>query len=203
MQSSAIAWKVKLLLQMISLSPYQATWVTEFRGFGVRLREELGSLAVRIDHIGSTSVPGLAAKDIIDIQVTVEALIPAVEDAIVAAGYSRSQHLSDHVPPLGDSDPKQWQKWMFKGVSGRPVNLHVRMDGRANQRYALLFRDYLRANPLVSSAYGEAKAGIIKYHHEDEMDAYYDIKDPVCDLIMGGAEVWAAATGWSFDESDC
>lgn len=188
---------------MISLSPYQATWPSEFRDFGIRLRHHLGSLALRIDHIGSTSVPGLVAKDIVDIQVTVEDLRPAVEEAILASGYRRSRHLTDHVPPACNPDPAQWQKWMFTGEGERPVNLHVRIEGRANQRYALLFRDYLRANPLVSRAYGQVKASIIKHHPEDDMDAYYDIKDPVCDIIMGGAETWAAATTWVFGESDC
>ena len=188
---------------MISLSPYQPTWRSDFRDFGTRLRQHLGSLALRIDHIGSTSVPGLAAKDIVDIQVTVEDLLPAVEEAILAAGYARSRHLTDHVPPACNPEPAQWQKWMFKGEGERPINLHVRIEGRANQRYALLFRDFLRANPLVSRAYGQVKASIIKYHPEDDMDAYYDIKDPVCDIIMGGAETWAAATAWALEESDC
>ena len=62
---------------MIALSPYQPAWPSEFSGLAGRLRRHLGPLALRIDHIGSTSVPGLAAKDIIDIQVTVEALARA------------------------------------------------------------------------------------------------------------------------------
>ena len=107
------------------------------------------------------------------------------------------------MPPACNSDPSQWQKWVFRRERGRPINLHVRIEGRANQRYALLFRDYLRANPLVSQAYGQAKSNIIKYHPEEDMDAYYDIKDPVCDIIIGGAETWAAATAWSLGESDC
>lgn len=188
---------------MITLSPYQSTWPSEFRDLGARLRHHLGPLALRIDHIGSTSVPGLAAKDILDIQVTVEALLPAVEEAVLAAGYDRSRHLTDHVPPAANPDPAQWQKWMFKGEGERPINLHVRMNGRANQRYALLFRDYLRASPLVSHAYGQVKASIINHHPEEDMVAYYDIKDPVCDIIMGGAETWAEATAWVLGESDC
>ena len=187
---------------MISLSPYRPSWPSEFKDLGTDLRQHLGPLALRIDHIGSTSVPGLAAKDIIDIQVTVAALIPAVEEAILAAGFRRSSPVIDHVPPAGDPDPAQWEKWLFQRKDGRPINLHVRIEGRANQRYALLFRDYLRANPQVSRAYGQVKDGIIKYHPEDDMEAYYDIKDPVCDIIMGGAETWAAATEWVLGESD-
>ena len=188
---------------MLALSPYQSTWPSEFRDFANSLRHHLALLALPIDNIGSTSVTELAAKDIIDIQVTVEELSPEVEEAILAAGYRRLRHLSDHVPPVSNPDPAQWEKWVFQEESGRRVNLHVRIEGRANQRYALLFRDYLRANPLVSQAYEEVKAGIIKHHPEGDMDAYYDIKDPVCDIIMGGAEIWAEATTWTLGGSDC
>ena len=47
------------------------------------------------------------------------------------------------------------------------------------------------------------KSNIIQYHPEEDMDAYYDIKDPLCDIIMGGVEIWAAATAWTLGESDC
>jgi GrpB-like predicted nucleotidyltransferase (UPF0157 family) len=99
---------------MISLSPYRAAWLSEFRDYGTVLRDHLGSLALRIDHIGSTSIPGLAAKDILDIQVTVETLLPEIEEAILTAGYVRLQYLADHVPPAYNPDPVQWQKWVFK-----------------------------------------------------------------------------------------
>ena len=58
----------------IVIIPYQNRWRSEFREVARRLRQVLGDLASRIDHIGSTSVPGLGAKDIIDIQITVEDL---------------------------------------------------------------------------------------------------------------------------------
>ena len=56
---------------MITIVSYQATWRAEFMMLGRHLRQNLDDLALRIDHIGSTAVPGLAAKDIIDIQITV------------------------------------------------------------------------------------------------------------------------------------
>ena len=59
---------------MLQILPYQATWPGEFQTISRPLRAALSDLALRIDHIGSTSVPGLAAKDIIDIQITVVAL---------------------------------------------------------------------------------------------------------------------------------
>ena len=83
----------------------------------------------------------------------------------------------------------------------RPTHLHVRAQGRANQRYALLFRDYLRAYPVAAGAYGEIKRALARYHPEN-WDAYYDIKDPVCDVIWSAAEEWTKMTGWEPGPSD-
>ncbi len=190
---------------MITILPYQAHWQGEFEAIGAQLRHRLGELALRIDHIGSTAVPGLAAKDIIDIQVTAQALTPAIEAALQGAGYARIERITqDHIPPGSDQSPDDYRKWFFKSpVTHRAVNLHVRLPGRANQRYALLFRDYLRAHPPIAAAYAQVKIALVKYHPEDDMDAYYDIKDPVCDIIMGGAEAWAATTGWQLGATAC
>jgi GrpB-like predicted nucleotidyltransferase (UPF0157 family) len=170
---------------------------------GRELRNALRDLALRIDHIGSTSVPGLAAKGVLDIQVTARALTTEVDDAVNSAGYERLTHTTrDHVPPGGAEDPEQWSKWFYKQRGdGRRVNLHVRVVGRANQRYAVLFRDYLRANPAMAVAYGQVKRVLAAYH-ADDVEACYAIKDPVCDVIMGGAEDWAATTGWVAGLSD-
>jgi GrpB-like predicted nucleotidyltransferase (UPF0157 family) len=73
--------------------------------------------------------------------------------------------------------------------------------GRANQRYAVLFRDYLRVDSAAASAYGQVKVALARYHGED-VDAYYAIKDPVCDILMAGAEAWAATVGWMPGPSD-
>lgn len=81
-------------------------------------------------------------------------------------------------------------------AGGRRVNLHIRVDGRANQRYALLFRDYLRAHPATAKAYGQFKRLAAGLPFEDT-GAYADLKDPVCDLVYLPAEEWAARTGWA------
>ena len=143
---------------MVTILPYNSTWPDEFRFIAAQLRHALKELALRIDHIGSTSVPGLDAKDRIDIQVTVAGLDPTVENALTPIGYSRLEIRTDH-PPFGiDSQTDQWVKWYFKPPEGqRPTNLHVRIDGRANQRYPLLFRDYLRTHPASAAAYAELK----------------------------------------------
>ncbi len=181
---------------MIEIVPYTPGWPGEFERYARLLQSALGPLALRIDHIGSTSVPGLAAKDIIDIQVTVAELSPEVETALEQAGLIRSIHVKDHQPPGMPDQPKEWVKRLFKSPADqRPVNIHIRIQGRANQRYPILFRDYLRAHPAAAQAYAQVKTALARLH-PDDMDAYYDIKDPVCDIIMAGAEAWAAATGW-------
>jgi GrpB-like predicted nucleotidyltransferase (UPF0157 family) len=74
------------------------------------------------------------------------------------------------------------------------VNVHVRIHERANQRYALLFRDYLRAHPDAARAYAQVKAGIAAL--APDTGRYADAKDPVCDLIYDAAEVWARDVDW-------
>ncbi len=175
---------------MITIVPYQRTWPDEFQEISHVLQEALGDLALQIDHIGSTSVPGLAAKDIIDIQVTVESLAPEVELALNRIGYGRLRHLTDHIPVGSSTSASEWEKWVFKPPAGqRLINLHVRIAGRANQRYALLFRDYLRTHPTSAQNYGLIKMALAQYHADDK-EAYYVIKDPVCDMIIAAAEEW-------------
>jgi GrpB-like predicted nucleotidyltransferase (UPF0157 family) len=188
---------------MIEIVPYQATWPAEFLAIGGVLRQALGDLALRIDHIGSTSVPGLAAKDRIDIQITVRELEPAIEQLLNRTGYTRVETITrDHLPPQGPDEPGEWRKWLFRAPEGqRPTNTHVRVAGLANQRYAILFRDYLRTHPGSAAAYAQVKMALARYH-ADDVDAYYDIKDPICDVIMDGAEAWAAATNWQQGTTD-
>lgn len=182
---------------MITIVPYDPQWPLEFARLAEPLHLALGDLAVRIDHIGSTAVPGLAAKDVIDMQVTVRELSVPVEPALASLGYERNPHITaDHQPPGVSGPDTDWHKWLFRPpAEQRRSNLHVRMAGRPNQRYALLFRDYLRAHPLARDAYAIIKQQLARYHPLDA-DAYYDIKDPVCDIIWGAAEDWARINNW-------
>ncbi len=72
---------------MISIFPYNPAWREEFLQIGAMLRKYLGDMAMRIDHTGSTAVPGLAAKDRIDIQVTAARLSPQLQGALNLCGY--------------------------------------------------------------------------------------------------------------------
>ncbi|MBL8046114.1 MAG: GrpB family protein [Anaerolineales bacterium] len=185
---------------MIVIHDYKPTWPDEFEIIREHLFGALGDLAVRIDHIGSTSVPGLGAKDVIDIQITVQALTTEVKEKLILAGYEFWPTAShDHVP-LGENDDQNlWVKYLFNQPKGqRRANIHVRVAGNPNQIYPILFRDYLRAHPNSTRSIELVKREIVKRHAED-LDTYYDIKDPVYDLIWDAALDWAKYTHWKLD----
>jgi GrpB-like predicted nucleotidyltransferase (UPF0157 family) len=190
-------------MKMIKIVPYDENWPHEFAQIARPLRTTLGEVALRIDHIGSTAVPGLAAKDVIDIQVTVRDFDAPFEALLGSLGYIRRLDINrDHLPPQVPGPASEWEKRYFQPPEGqRPTNLHVRVQGRANQRYALLFRDYLRTHSVAAGAYAEIKRALASYHPEN-WDAYYDIKDPVCDVIWSAAQEWAKMTGWEPGPSD-
>jgi GrpB-like predicted nucleotidyltransferase (UPF0157 family) len=175
------------------------SWPAQFRAIATHLRAIVGDRAVRIDHIGSTAVPGLCSKDLLDVQITVtdDEGLDDVAGLLEAGGWVFHRPVRrDHEVPGGPTDPDEWAKRLCGEPTGeRRANVHIRVTDRANQRYALLFRDYLRAHPDVAAAYGEFKrrAAVMVRDTED----YPDLKDPVCDLIYLPAEGWAAATGWS------
>src|SRR5690606_28643840 len=123
------------------------------------LRAALGAAAPRIDHIGSTSVPGLAAKDIIDVQVTAADLEdPRVGPAMTSLGAAeRVNATRDHAPPGMPIPAVQRQKRLWHLRQDEQANVHIRVEGRWNWRYALLCRDFLRAHPETARAYAEVK----------------------------------------------
>jgi GrpB-like predicted nucleotidyltransferase (UPF0157 family) len=187
---------------MLEIVPYRDNWPSIFRGIAAKLRQGLGDLAMRIDHIGSTSIPGMAAKDIIDVQVTVAALDQRVLSAMLALGYSQSEGLRcDHRPARAEGPETEWEKWFFNPPPGQhQTNTHIRVQGRANQRYALLFRDYLRSHPATAEAYAELKRRLARHLADTQM--YPEVKDPAVDLIYLAAEEWAAAIHWQPRQSD-
>jgi GrpB-like predicted nucleotidyltransferase (UPF0157 family) len=183
---------------MLEIVPYNPIWPAEFETIAAALRSGLGDLALRIDHIGSTSVPGLASKDIIDVQVTVSRFDEALIQAFQRMGYTLYADISsDHQPPGFSGPASEWEKLYFHPPASQRLNhMHVRIQGRLNQRYPILFRDYLRAHPASAAGYAALKIVLASYLSEDRK-AYTTIKDPVCDIIMASAEEWARATGWS------
>ena len=187
---------------MLEICEYQAVWPERFELVALKLRRALGELALRIDHIGSTAVPGLASKDLLDVQITVAELAPDVERLLGEAGYRRIAAVeSDHRPPADHGTDADWQKWFFRLADAeRDANIHVRVRGRMNQYYALLFRDYLRKHPATAAAYAELKRRLVRELRNPA--AYPDVKDPAVDLIYLAADAWAKTIDWRCGPSD-
>jgi GrpB-like predicted nucleotidyltransferase (UPF0157 family) len=183
----------------VVVAPHDPTWGPRGLAIAEELRVALGPLARRADHIGSTSIPGMAAKNIFDLQVSVDdldAAARAFDDPLRERGYQRWPYEQDHVPAGHDDDPALWAKrlWVRRVPGGDSVNLHVRRLGSPNERLALLFRDWFRAHPDAVPSYARFKRELAAAVPDG--DTYTDIKDPVVDLVIAVAEHWATATGW-------
>jgi GrpB-like predicted nucleotidyltransferase (UPF0157 family) len=129
----------------LEVAPYDPDWPAAFDAEAIRLGAALGTMALRIDHNGSTSIPGLAAKPIIDIQVSVRALQPiaAYGEPLRAIGYVHVPHPDDSFCPFFHR-PRQWP---------HTHHVHVVEAGGAEERRTLAFRDYLRDHPAAALEY--------------------------------------------------
>ena len=107
----------------------------------------------------------------------------------------------DHAPPGHIGPESDWGKWLFRPPAGqRRTNTHVRVEGRPNQRYPLVFRDFLRAHPLMAEAYAELKWRLAMHLADGKM--YPEVKDPAVDLIYFSAQDWAIRNNWQPSPSD-
>ena len=171
---------------------YDPAWPERFVELGRALRGGLGEVALRIDHIGSTAVPGLAAKPIIDIQVSVAAFEPleAFRVPLERLGY------------VYRADNSERTKRYFREPLGRRrTHVHVRRAGSFSEQWALLFRDYLRAHPAVAADY-EAEKRTLAIRFRDDRHGYTEAKGPQLWVIIRQADEWAQAQGWQPGPSD-
>ena len=136
----------------IEIVPYDAGWPAAFEAEAARIRVALGSIALRIDHNGSTSIHGLRAKPIIDIQVSVAALQPlaAVRRTSRRARIQPVPHLDDAFCPFFHR-PSQWP---------HSHHVHVVEHGGPEERRTLAFRDYLRDHSELAHEYEELKLNL-------------------------------------------
>jgi dephospho-CoA kinase len=192
------------------LVPADPTWPHQAARIVARLKVACGAKALRVDHIGSTAVPGLVAKDAIDIQVTVESLTVAdkLAEPLLAVGYPRVEHITaDNAKPDARStvkrydhsdDPGLWQK-RFHGSAdpGRPTNVHLRVDGWPDQQFALLFVDWLKANPNVRDEYLAVKRNADQAAAPDgDIERYLAVKEPWFLEAYRRAWDWADRSRW-------
>jgi dephospho-CoA kinase len=190
----------------VALVPADPSWPDQAARILARVRAACGHRALRVDHIGSTAVPGLDAKDIIDIQVTVGSLAVADELAedLLRVGYPRIDGITDDVAKLDarsnvggfdhTNNPALWHKRIHASADpGRPTNIHIRADGWPNQQFALLFVDWLAANPGVQADYLAVK----RRAAEHSLAAHYaEAKEPWFLDAYRRAWSWADATRW-------
>jgi GrpB-like predicted nucleotidyltransferase (UPF0157 family) len=136
----------------IEVVPYDPDWPGAFEAEAARLRTALKTLALRIDHHGSTAIPGLGAKPIIDIQVSVAALQPlsAYGAKLEALGYIHVPHPDDSFCPFFHR-PSQWP---------HSHHVHVVKKGGREERRTLAFRDYLRDHRDVAREYEDLKRAV-------------------------------------------
>jgi dephospho-CoA kinase len=148
-----------------------------------------------VTHIGSTAVPGLPAKDVIDLMLAVRTLdeADALADRLAAAGFPRRP--GEWTDNARGVPGQTWPKRLHGSADpGRPVNLHVRVWGSPGWRFALLMRDHLRLVPAAREEYAQAKARWAQ-EHADRW-AYSQAKEPWFDAEARAADEWAARTGW-------
>jgi GrpB-like predicted nucleotidyltransferase (UPF0157 family) len=183
----------------LQVADYTGDWPGRAASLIATLRDQLGGRAERIEHIGSTAIPGMAAKDVLDLQVSVTSLEDAAREfdqPLGSLGFRRTPYERDHVPAGWPDDGREWVKrlWTRRGHPGGDVNLHVRLAGSPNERLALLFRDWFRAHPEAVPAYASFKRSLATA--VPDIATYSDVKDPVVDLVIAVADAWAAVSGW-------
>ena len=177
--------------RVYELVPYRPAWSDDARRIIKRIEMACGAKALRFDHIGSTAVRGLDAKDVIDIQVTVASLDVAddIDSALEHVGFPRIEHITADTPHTADSS--LWRKRIHCAADpGRPANIHLRVDGSPAQQFALLFRDWLAANPGVQQDYLAAKRRALS------APDYAEAKEPWFADAYERAWEWAKTTGW-------
>jgi GrpB-like predicted nucleotidyltransferase (UPF0157 family) len=166
----------------IRVVEYDLAWPALAAAEMRRIKAAVGEVAVRIDHVGSTAVPGLAAKPIVDLQLTVEALKPRAQyvEPLQGLGY------------LFAPDPESPDFHFFGLPAERPrtYHLHVCAAGGEYELRHLALRDYLRAHPAEVAEYAARKRDLVARHPGDRL-AYIDGKDRYVAALEGRALAWA------------
>ena len=155
-------------------------WPDEFNFEKLKLKEVLGELALEIHHIGSTSIPGLAAKPIIDIIIEISSLSALDQQTSVmnSLGYeAKGEYGIDG------------RRYFIKGGSDRSHQIHAFKTGDSNIYRHIAFRDYLQSHPEVMQEYAILKRKLAKVCNDD-IDMYCDGKDEFIKLQESKAIMW-------------
>ncbi len=161
----------------IRVVPYTESWAELFETERRELENIIGQHVLSIEHAGSTSVPGLSAKPILDIAIAVEDFEEArvTIDPIVGLGY---EYRGEYGIP---------RRHYF--VKGQPTTYHIHMNEITSQDWnnLILFRDYLRAHPDVAAEYESLKQSLVKTQGKDRT-CYQDGKAPFIQQTLERAQ---------------
>jgi len=176
----------------IIIVPYDSAWPERFLALGTALREGLGEVALRIDHIGSTAIPGLAAKPIIDLQISVASFEPlaAYRGPIENLGFI-----------WRENNPDLTKRYFREKPGNRRTHIHLRRAGSWAEQIALLFRDYLRSHPAEAGRYAELKQRLAEQYRHDRQGYTHSKSHFVWDIMIA-ANRWTQETGWQPGPSD-
>ena len=147
----------------IYLEPYDPDWARVYELIAADIRGALGTTALSIDHVGSTAIPDIRAKPVIDVLVLVKAYDPEslYTGALASAGYRFGHRDEDHV--------------FFEGSAhGMPVHVQVVEEGAKESRRMIVFRDHLRANQEEARRYEDLKVSLAREHAD--VNNYADAK---------------------------
>jgi GrpB-like predicted nucleotidyltransferase (UPF0157 family) len=164
------------------LVEYDPRWPVLYREEEARILDAIGHRLIAIEHVGSTSVPGLAAKPIIDIMAAIDSLDTAQEFIVPLHGLGY-----EYVPEYEDVLPER--RYFRKGPEGaRTHHLHmVELESHFWTRH-ILFRDFLRAHPEEASLYAQLKRGLAAQYGADRL-GYQDAKGPYITSVEEKARV--------------
>jgi GrpB-like predicted nucleotidyltransferase (UPF0157 family) len=169
----------------IEVVPWDPAWPQRYEQMRARLAAALGQLALRIEHVGSTSIEGIPAKPVVDIQVSV----PDVDDTDTYREQVESCGFSLRYITAG------WRYFRPPPGLPRDYQVHVVEVGSDRERARLLFRDFMRSHPGEAAEYGRLKIRLAQHDGTDRIQ-YNDDKGPFIKAALEAAEEWAARTGW-------
>lgn len=167
----------------IILRPHDATWSAAFDEAAAQLAQRLSGIVVALHHVGSTAIPGIAAKPVIDILAVVTDLeaLDQRADALVAIGYEA----------LGEFGIPQRRYFRRNTPAGVRIHqVHAFARGHEQIERMLLFRDYLRATPTVAQEY-EALKYRLAAQCGDDVERYAESKTGFVEAVLGQARAWA------------
>jgi len=176
----------------IIIEPYNDNWPLIFHKLKTQIVNQLGTSIQRIDHIGSTAVVGLAAKPIIDIQISVVDLdnIEVVRNGLTILGF---QHRKDNEDLS--------KKYFRESLEKRRTHIHVRQSGSWSEQFNLLFRDYLREHETERTKYAQVKYELANQFRE-QREKYVEGKTQTVWDIMMKANRWSQKIGWKPNNPD-